>query len=198
MTSLSTSYEKTLDLIETGKPAQASAEYRKGILLTVKRLYSEAGETYPLRFEKMENWCVWTRQLYILSVRIDKALRKTPTDKAAAKESNQLLADLRGHFYLLHKKTKTQNGNDIIYALDQTITKPQPSVQALQKLRDALETTPPPVKAEKKPEKFQEEIAAWTKQFDSTVKDNAIDPIELKTLQKITKTLYHSQGRVFE
>ena len=57
MLSLSKSYARTLELLDEGKVAEAGANFQKEFVATVKKLYSEAAQTYPLRFKKAENWC---------------------------------------------------------------------------------------------------------------------------------------------
>jgi hypothetical protein len=53
MIDLGHSYPKTLSLLEQGKLDAALTEYRTGCLASIKKLYSEAASTYPVRFSKL-------------------------------------------------------------------------------------------------------------------------------------------------
>ena len=99
MSHLAESYLKTLVFLDGGQVEHAVLEYRKGYLANVKKLYSEAAETYPVRFSKAEHWCVWTKKLYTLSRQTEEALKRQDAEKAL-----KLLEQARNHFYALHKE----------------------------------------------------------------------------------------------
>jgi hypothetical protein len=65
--SLSDSYGRTLDLLESNTPKEAAKEFRNGFVKTIKKLYSKASENYPARFSKGRDWRGWARNLYILT-----------------------------------------------------------------------------------------------------------------------------------
>ena len=82
MIRLAESHPKTLALLNDGKVEEAALEYRSEYLASIKKLYSEAAKTYPVRFSKAEHWCVWTKELYILSRKIEEALKKKDSEGA--------------------------------------------------------------------------------------------------------------------
>jgi hypothetical protein len=82
MNDLSESYATSLDLVEKDKPAEAKDQFSRGFVLTVKKLYSEAGQTYPVRFAKAECWTAWTKKLYVLTRKAEDAFGKGDIDQA--------------------------------------------------------------------------------------------------------------------
>lgn len=205
MQSLSAGYETTFDLLEAGKRAEAAAAYRKGCLLTVKRLYSEAADTYPVRFAKIDNWCAWSKELYVLSVKADKAFQHAAADppgKASAApsdgEGRKLLSALREHVHKLHEKTATQKANDYIYAFRREAMRDKPDARTLKTLRDALDEAPLSAKAKKNAGDYGKAKDAWAQGIDAILADGAVAPAEIGALRKSTDTFYRAYGVQFE
>jgi len=110
MVSLSDVYVRTLDLLNEKKAKEASALFGNQFVTGIKKLYSEVAETYPERFAKTDNWCVWTRHLYMLTRMTEDALGKNDQEKV-----REYLVFLREHFNVLHVKAEFLNKNDFIY-----------------------------------------------------------------------------------
>ena len=67
MDRLSSSYDKTLDLLDDGEVEAARLEFQSNFCSAVKAMYSECEKTYPARFEGIEDWCAWIKGLYTLA-----------------------------------------------------------------------------------------------------------------------------------
>ena len=193
MDQMASSYLKTLVCLEGGKIGEATLEYRKGYLASVKKLYAEAGSTYPLRFSKAEHWCVWTKKLYVLSRRTEEALKAQDSKKAL-----KLLEESRGHFYALHKETGTFHCNDLIYELRMEAAKSQPSEAQLQAVVKKLDQAAPSCIARKKAEAYAEAIDAWKKAIAPLLDDGRIDPSEKYALNKASEVFYRAFGIQYE
>ncbi|MCK5644944.1 MAG: hypothetical protein KAJ19_29360 [Gammaproteobacteria bacterium] len=193
VTSLSDSYGRTLDLLDSNKPKESAKEFRNGFVKTIKKLYSEASENYPARFSKGRDWSGWARNLYILTRKCENALRETNTDEARTR-----LASLREHFYKLHEETDTSKSSDLIYAFRKAARKDKPSIDELKPLRDALEKAKPSMKAKAEQEAFREAGMRWAGRIDSILQDGVIEPSELEPLRTATETFYRSFGLQFE
>jgi len=193
MDQMASSYLKTLVCLEDGKIGEATLEYRKGYLASVKKLYAEAGSTYPVRFSKAEHWCVWTKKLYVLSRRTEEAL-KTQDSKKALK----LLEESRGHFYVLHKETGTFHCNDLIYEFRMEAAKSQPSEAQLQAAVKRLDQAAPSCIARKKPEAYAEARDTWKKAIAPLLDDGRIDPSEKDALNKASEVFYRAFGIQYE
>lgn len=193
VTSLSDSYGRTLDLLESNKSKEAAKEFCNGFVKTIKKLYSEAAENYPARFSKGRDWGSWTRNLYILTRKCENALRETNTDEARTR-----LASLREHFYKLHEETGTSKSSDFIYAFRKAAWKDKPSIDELKALRDALEKAKPSNKASADEETFRKARAQWAGRIDPILEDGVIEPSELEPLRTATETFYRSFGLQFE
>ena len=193
MDRMAASYLKTLVLLEDGKTEDATLEYRKGYLASIKKLYAEAGSTYPLRFSKAERWCVWTKKLYVLSRRTEEALKAGDTNKATG-----LLEDLRGHFYALHKETKTFHCNDLIYQFRDEAAKKEPSAEKLKVVVERLEKTEPSFIAKKKSKEYSEAKEKWKEAVAPLLEDGQVDPSEQASLRKASESFYRAFGIQYE
>jgi len=193
MDRMASSYLKTLVHLEDGKMEEATLEYRKGYLANVKKLYAEAGSTYPLRFSKAERWCVWTKKLYVLSRRTEESLKARDSKKALG-----LLEESRGHFYALHKETKTFHCNDLIYAFRLEAAKAQPSEEQLRAAARGLEEAAPSCLAKQKAAEYAEAKDMWKRVIMPLLDDGRIDPSEQGPLKKSSETFYRAFGIQYE
>ena len=142
MASLSENYIKTLDLLKEGKTKDASDLFEKEFVPTVKKAYSEVAEVYPVRFSKTDNWCVWTKQLYILTGMTERALSKKDIDDAF-----MFLAVLREHFNVLHQKADYRKSNDYIYICYLKLNGDDPVLSRIPAIREKLEKSTARAKA---------------------------------------------------
>lgn len=193
MDRMASSYLKTLVHLEDGKMEEATLEYRKGYLANVKKLYAEAGSTYPLRFSKAEHWCVWTKKLYVLSRRTEESLKAQDSRKAL-----KLLEELRGHFYALHKETKTFHCNDLIYEFRTEAAKIQPSEEQLRAAARGLEEAAPSCVAKQKAEEYAKAKDTWKRAIMPLLDDGRIDPSEQGSLKKSSEAFYRAFGIQYE
>ena len=193
MDRLATSYLKTLVHLDDGKLEEATLEYRKGYVANVKKLYSEAGTTYPLRFSKAEHWCVWTKRLYVLSRQTEEALKARNSKKALT-----LLEQARGHFYALHKETGTLHCNDLIYAFRTEAVKGEPSQEQLQGIVKLLEKAEPSCVVRKKSEEYAEAKDTWKRAITPLLDDGRIDSSEQNSLHKASEAFYRAFGIQYE
>lgn len=195
MIDLGRSYTKTLSLLEKDKPGEALTEYRMGYLASIKKLYSEAASTYPVRFAKAKAWCVWTKKLYVLSVQTEKALRAKKV-----KQVRELLAETRQHFYLLHEETETLNGNDWIYAFHEELGEKAPSVAALKKIMTQFGQAKPCLLAQDKNVQPLYDLAkdAWLEAVTQILKAKTLSDTDLATLREASGRFHKAYGLQFE
>ncbi len=184
---------KTLDCLDKGNLKQAELEYRKGYLANVKKLYAEAGSTYPLRFSKAEHWCVWTKKLYVLSRQTEDVLKKQDS-----KQALKLLEQARRHFYSLHKETGTLHCNDVIYDFYTEAAQTEPSKEKLQKIMKQLEKAEPSCIAKEKAKQYTEAKNAWQKAVTALLDDGEIDSSERDSLRKASEVFYRAFGIQYE
>lgn len=183
MERLANSYGAVLDHQSAGRTKEAAAEFRANYLQVVKKVFTEAPQTYPTRFSKINDWCTWVAQLYVMSVKTDTALAGNSADSA------KLLEGLRQHFYNLHKETQTLSVSDAIYAFRTEAIAAQPSVEKLKSLKEAVEKAPTSAKARLDGTKFTEAKAKW-----ATVVDAAIADGKVPALREATETFYRAYG----
>ena len=184
---------KTLDCLDKGNLKQAELEYRKGYLANVKKLYAEAGSTYPLRFSKAEHWCVWTKKLYVLSRQTEEALKKQNSAQAL-----KLLEQARRHFYQLHEETGTFHCNDVIYEFYTEAAEPQPSEEQLQKIMKQLAEAKPSCIAKEKAELYVKAKSNWQTAVTPLLNDGEIDATEKDSLLKASEAFYRAFGIQYE
>ena len=169
MSRLGEGYLKTLDCLDKGNLEQAEQEYRKGYMANVKKLYAEAGSTYPLRFSKADHWCVWTKKLYVLSRQTEEVLKKRDSEQAL-----ELLEQVRQHFYQLHEETGTFHCNDLVYEFYTEAAEPKPFEKQLQQIMKQLEKAEPSCIAKQKAEQYTEAKEAWQKAIAPLLADGEI------------------------
>jgi len=188
MVSLSDSYAKVLDELSAGRQKEAAAEFRGHFLQTVKKLYTEASQTYPTRFSKINDWCAWARGLYTLTMQADRALA------ASSPDAPKLIESLRQHFYALHKETDTLSVSDAIYAFRVEAAATSPSIERLKSLRQAVSTARPSVKSRLDNAAFTTAQAKWAKTVDAALQQASLAPADLRTLREATETFYRGYG----
>jgi hypothetical protein len=193
MSNLAGSYLKTLVFLDDEKVGQAALEYRKGYMANVKKLYSEAAKTYPLRFSKAEHWCVWTKKLYTLSRQTEEALKKEDAKKALT-----LLEEARKHFYALHKETETFHCNDHIYEFRMEALKSELSGKKLNDIMKRLDEAEPSCIARKKSKEYIEAKDRWKRDVTPLLDDGRIEESEQELLRKVSETFYRAFGIQFE
>ena len=193
MTDLSDSYAKTLKLVDEGQMEAAHTEFKKGCVQTVKKLYSEAATTYPLRFAKTDNWCKWTRALYILTLKTDKDWAKG--DMA---EARKLLPELRKHFYDLHKRADVRRSNDFIFEFFDLIEQPKPSLDSLKAAQNSLKEATPSRKGQAAAQDYETAKALWLKEVGPILERGELGDTEVSQLRASTKAFYETFGQQFE
>lgn len=193
MDRLAVSYLKTVAYLDEGKLVEAKLEYRKGYLYNVKKLYSEAAKTYPVRFSKAKHWCVWTKKLYMLSRQTEEALKKKDSEKTL-----RLLEEARRHFYELHKETETLHCNDLIYEFRREATKSKPSKEQLERIVKQLEGAEPSRTARKKAKEYAKAKTTWKKVVSPLMDDGLIDSLEQDSFREATEAFYRAFGVQYE
>jgi len=193
MNDLSESYATSLDLLEQDKSAEAKDQFRRGFVMTVKKLYSEAGQTYPVRFAKSECWSAWTKKLYIVTRKAEIAFGKGDLDQARI-----LLPELRRHFYDLHKSVGQQKSNDNIYAFLVMLDDEKLSADKLKSALEAVETAELALKAKAETEVYSQVKTSWKQQVESVLSSGKLDKDQRDRLRLSTVALYKAYGIQFE
>jgi len=193
MNDLSESYATSLDLLEQDKSAEAKDQFRRGFVMTVKKLYSEAGQTYPVRFAKSECWSAWTKKLYIVTRKAEIAFGKGDLDQARI-----LLPELRRHFYDLHKSVGQQKSNDNIYAFLVMLDDEKLSADKLKSALEAVETAELALKAKAETEVYSQVKTSWKQQVESVLSSGKLDKDQRDQLRVSTAALYGAYGIQFE
>lgn len=192
---MSEGYAGTLGSLDAGKAEEASRLFKRRCVQAVKKLYAEAAETYPVRFSGAEDydWCAWTRQLYVLTRRIEDALEQGRLDEAIER-----LPGLREHFYGLHVEAKTLKANDHIYAYLRELLDDAPSLDDLVEIQEFLSKAEPSAKALAEGEAYERAKSRWTEAVGVIVDDGAIDSAELPALREASQRFYEEFGIQFE
>jgi hypothetical protein len=193
MNDLSESYATSLDLLEQDKSAEAKDQFRRGFVMTVKKLYTEAGQTYPVRFAKSECWSAWTKKLYIVTRKAEIAFGKGDIDQARI-----LLPELRRHFYDLHKSVGQQKSNDNIYAFLVMLDDEKLSADKLKSALEAVETAELALKAKAETEVYSQVKTSWKQQVESVLSSGKLDKDQRDRLRLSTVALYKAYGIQFE
>ena len=193
MVALSESYLKTLSQLDQGTPTEAYNDFKTGFVTHAKKLYSEAGKTYPLRFSKMKDWCDWTKRFYVLTRNTEDALKEGQIDKA-----RELLASLREHFHVLHVRAQLQKSNDYIYAYRAKLLEESPAADELNSIQSRLEEASLSASAQGGTAAYDEARSDWSTIVTSLLQDGIVDPDEIKPLRITTETFYRGFGVQFE
>ena len=190
---MSKSYVATLDLLEDGEQAQAYEEFRLRFVPTVKRLYSEAAQVHPVRFTGIDDWCAWSRKLYILAQKAQDAM-----EAGDFEEAELLLGDIRYHFYALHDQTNTRKANDTIFAFQRHLEGDALDAARLNALREEMATAAVPAAAGSRKDDFEAMRAKWTKKADGALSDDGIRRFRRRGLRKATERFYNDFGLLLE
>lgn len=192
MDGLSESHAKATALLAENKLDEARDAFRTGFLAQIRELYTEAGQTYPLRYEKADCWTSWTKGLYILARQTEDALVK-----GDAQVARELMARLRGHFLDLHMQAGNRRANDEIYAFTALLEQGGQSGDALRQAMEAVVAAPAPTGDDKATAAFEEARKKWHEQATPLVQAN-LDEAALRSLRECTKTFYDTYGVRFE
>jgi hypothetical protein len=193
VTTMSTSYGKTLELLDAGKKEEARDEYRGNFLQAVKKLHGEAATTYPQRFAAAKDWCTWVKDLYATSVKVDQLLAAQK-----AEEARPLLVSLRQAFYDLHEQTNTRSVNDLIHALRVEAAKEEPSAEKMRALRGELERAPASKASKAHAAEYAKARDAWAAKVEPILADGKVEAGEREALRAATEAFYRAYGMAFE
>ncbi len=193
MEKLSSSYLATLDLLEQDKADEAAKEYSRKFVAPMKKLYAEAAETYPPRFSKMDEWCKWTKRVYVWTRRTEEAFKQKEPEKAA-----EYLPLFREYFYVLHEKAKVLKSNDHIYAFHKELGADEPSLDTLRSVLGALDKAEPSMKAKAGADAYKQAKAKWHGQVSPILESGSLSADQLGQLRKLTAPFYRDQGIQFE
>jgi len=186
---LNASYLKTLELLSGRKTKDAYEEFHVNFNQAVKKIYSEAPNTYPTRFSGIGDWCSWVKGLYVNSGKADKALAAGKTE-----EAGKLLETLRQDFFRLHKETGTLQANDIAYAIRMEAAKDRPSADEIRSLSSKLAEAKPSSKTRTAAADFPAAQARFQQAVNPLVSDNKIEAVEIKPLREAADHLYKGFG----
>lgn len=186
---LNSSYLKTRELLSAGKTKEAYEEFHVNFLQAVKKIYSEASATYPTRFNKVENWCSWVKELYVNSGKADKALAN-----AQIEEAHKLLAALREEFFNLHKEAGIAQANDVVYAIRTEAAKDKPSAEEIKGLSAKLAEAKPSSKSRMAAADFTGACGKFMEAANPLVADGKIEPAEVAPLRNAAEQLYEAFG----
>ena len=159
----------------------------------VKKLFSEAAQTYPERFKGVDDWCGWIRGVYITTMKADKALAAGNADQA-----NSLILSLRKSFYELRDQTKSLQANDIVFALEIESQKANPDASQIKSLTQKLAESKLSPKAQGSADDFVKAKSDYTTKVNPIVADQKIDGGKLPELRSATHTLYKAYGTQLE
>lgn len=190
---MSKSYVATLDLLEDGEQAQAYEEFRLRFVPTVKRLYSEAARVHPVRFTGIDDWCAWSRKLYVLAQKAQDTM-----EAGDFEEAKLLLGDIRYHFYALHDQTNTRKANDIIFAFQRYLEGDAPDAAQLDALREEMASAAVPAAAGSRKGEFEAMRAKWVKKADGALTNDGIRRFRRRGLRKATERFYEDFGLLLE
>jgi hypothetical protein len=192
MVRLSESYVRTTDLLAEGKTEEAYVEFRRNFVHPMKKLYSEADEVYPPRFQKTDDWCKWTKQLYILTRRMEDAL------EAGKRDAAEYAPRLRAHFHALHDEAQVLKSNDLIYAFREALNGPAVSADTLAELKAALEKAEPSMKAQAEAAAYEQARQAWLEQVSPVLGSGSVEARHAAELRAVTESFYRAFGVQFE
>lgn len=190
---LSDSYAQSLDLLEQGKTDDATMKYRAGFVFTVKQLFSEAADVYPVRFEKAACWSAWTRRLYRLTREAEDALVAGKID-----EANKLLPELRRHFYDLNKQSNTIKSNDALFAVMDAMAMDDAAAEMISGALDTLVNADPDRKVKAEGDAYLKAREEWLAGIRPALEDARLTPEERGEIRRATAPFYNTYGRSFE
>jgi hypothetical protein len=200
ITSLTFGYAATLESLQKDAPKDALGIFHTQCVPPALKIAEKMAGVYPKRFSKIEDWCSWASDLKTQTEEAEKLL--TPLPKKDSKEWKAAVAQVekvRGEFCDLHEKSQTQTTSDFIYALREEIHKDKINVEALQKIRSALETAHGSTKAKANAEEYVNALARWDRIGQPVLKwKGNIPPSTLSRLRQTTDAFYAKFGADLE
>lgn len=193
MQSMSVGWAQTSALLDEGKTAEAALVFRKDVAATVKKLYSEAGDTYPVRYgQKVECWSAWAKQVYVLTRKAEAAFAEN--DAAGARK--QMMA-LREHFYTLHAESDLLGANDHIYRFMALLGENEPSLASLRETEDLIRHADAAPRTGANTDGFTSARDAWLAAV-SPMLEGDWTPEKKAQLRDATLSFYQAYGVQFE
>lgn len=197
---LSDSYRKTVLLLDAGKTADASSEFKTSFVPEIKKFYSESAETPPRRYLVDCNWNEKIKNLYVLTQKTAGYL-----DKGDVKNSGDGLASIREFFYKLNADNKIFTAGGAVYAfrkeVDMISSKKsllKGDVAALNSLKSKIfevAASSPPKTGK---EQFEADAKAWDEQASKLLSALPVDAVRIKKLKEITDGFYLKYGMNLE
>ncbi|MFP4381584.1 MAG: hypothetical protein ACLFUS_13870 [Candidatus Sumerlaeia bacterium] len=201
MVELSEVYAKTYKLMEEGKVEEAATEFNDNFIPTARVLYSNCARNYPPKYEKIDDWCSWVRNFYILADQSNKAMAKHP-EKGSDDYARTMagLIGLRAHFFTLHQLTDLVASNDYIFAFWRELADESDNTAMLKEAVTALsaEDVKLSKKAKANPDQYAEALAKWKAEVEPVLADDKIEDGEAEKLQTATTDFYKAYGIQFE
>lgn len=192
--SLSEGYRETLSLLEQGKTGEAGPRFKKDFVTVMKRLYSEAAEIYPVRFDKkIEEWCVWTKALYKLTLGIDKAF-----DKEDVKRAQELLPEIRKQFYDLHREAGLRKVNDYVYIFLMMLDQEKAKTEHLKAVLESLDKADLSVKAKANADEYNQAKASWLERTGPILEGDSLGADQREQLREATESFFQAFGVQFQ
>jgi hypothetical protein len=196
MDELSTIFESVHSLEEAGKTEDASREFSSRFLLLARDVYRECVNTYPPKFQKVNDWCEWVRQFYILSDQAARALAKPDPEKP--KERLDKLIGIRSHFLALHQMTETMTSGDHVFAFWLESKKDKPELEALKKSLEALKEATPSRKAAANKEDYEKSREEFQTAVSPILEADKLEGEALENLRKAAEVFFKKHGIQFE
>ncbi len=193
MVSLDESHAQTQMLLANGDVSAAAQAFNTGFFATVKKLYAEAGETYPVRYSKASNWCIWTKQLYIHTAQVDKML-----SEGQVREASAGLDMVLAYFYTRHADTGTEKTSDILYAFHEHVHEDPIPLEQLVALRVQLDSVDLSALADQDRDAYHESKRKWAKRADKALKKRKLGGWGRRKLRKATDEFHAQYPRLFQ
>jgi hypothetical protein len=192
---LSKGYTTATEMLDSEDVACADvhAEFRKGFLATVKKVFTESYAVPPARFQDKAHWCAWIQQLYKSARRTEDALKN-----GSRAEGQQRLEAMREQFHELHTRNGTERSNNYLYAFHQALSGPDLDANRLQSLQAHLMKAKLSRRANSNKKRFNAARSAWGERVEQALKDGKLSADEMVMLQHETEPFYREFGSPFE
>ncbi len=190
---LTEGYAQTLLLLEEDQPDEAIQQYRTGVAFTVKQLFSEAADVYPLRFEGAVCWSDWTRQLYRLTIRTEQAFAAGKLEEAVV-----LLTELRRHFYELHRQCNSVKRSNALFAVMDVMNMEDAGAQAIAEAVELLLRADSSQEAEEEDDAYQQARDHWLAQVRPALAHTPFTDNDRLVMRQATAPFYKAYGLRFE
>jgi outer membrane protein assembly factor BamD (BamD/ComL family) len=193
---MSVSFTKTRKLLEEDKVKEAAQEFRTGFATHMKKLYSEAAETPPKRYEDDCDWNPKVKKLYIKTSKAQAAL-----NKGDAEGAEKQLDAIRTFFYKLHTENKIRLTSDAIHAFMQEVNKAskddsltEGEIAALNKLISEIPKASPSRRAKAKTAEFKKDLSEWSTQVSTLLAQAPVATEQNGKLKEVTAAFYRKYG----